>query len=87
MCAFASHLLFVNVFPCLLGTAIDEEGVLCQSREPSKWQGVRATLGASKGKHYYEATVTDEGLCRVGWSTLSASLDLGRLVEPISYIL
>ena len=27
--------------------------------------------------YYYEAFVTDEGLCRVGFSTLSASLDLG----------
>ena len=32
------------------------------------------------GKYYYEATVTDEGLCRVGWSTDLAALDLGQLV-------
>jgi ATP-dependent RNA helicase DDX1 len=31
----------------------------------------------NKGKYYYEATVTDEGLCRVGWSTPDAALDLG----------
>ena len=30
------------------------------------------------GKYYYEATVTDEGLCRVGWSTSKATLDLGK---------
>ncbi len=29
------------------------------------------------GKYYYEAKVTDEGLCRVGWSTRAAALDLG----------
>ena len=29
------------------------------------------------GRYYYEATVTDEGLCRVGWSTEKANLDLG----------
>lgn len=29
------------------------------------------------GRYYYEATVTDEGLCRVGWSTDKATLDLG----------
>lgn len=29
------------------------------------------------GRFYYESTVTDEGLCRVGWSTDKASLDLG----------
>ena len=32
------------------------------------------------GKYYYEASVTDEGLCRVGWSTELAALDLGQLV-------
>lgn len=29
---------------------------------------------------YYEATVTDEGLCRVGWATDLASLDLGKFI-------
>lgn len=29
------------------------------------------------GKYYYEAYIIDEGLCRVGWSTKSASLNLG----------
>ena len=29
------------------------------------------------GRYYYEATVTDEGLCRVGWSTAQANLELG----------
>jgi len=31
----------------------------------------------NKGKYYFEATVTDEGLCRVGWATQDAILDLG----------
>ena len=31
----------------------------------------------NRGKYYYEATVTDEGLCRLGFSTSEASLDLG----------
>lgn len=30
-----------------------------------------------KGKHYYEAEMTDEGLCRLGWSTLAGTVDLG----------
>ena len=29
------------------------------------------------GKVYYEATVTDEGLCRIGWSTQQATHELG----------
>ncbi len=33
------------------------------------WQGV-----VGPGKYYYEATVTDEGLCRLGVSTTQASL-------------
>ena len=29
------------------------------------------------GRYFYEGTVTDEGLCRLGWSTGKATLDLG----------
>ncbi|VDD90052.1 unnamed protein product [Enterobius vermicularis] len=58
--------------------AIDPDGLLCQSREPQKWQGARCNHGVfGKGKYYYEGTVTDDGLCRLGWSTEGASLDLG----------
>lgn len=58
--------------------AIDKEGLLCQSREHHSWHGTRSTKGVSGGgKYYYEATVTDEGLCRIGWSTSKANLDLG----------
>lgn len=35
-------------------------------------------MGVCQGKHYYEAVVTDEGLCRVGWSTGRATLELGE---------
>lgn len=37
------------------------------------------------GKYYYEATVTDEGLCRVGWSTAKASHDLGTDKEGFGF--
>ena len=48
--------------------AVNPEGTVCQSRENS-WSGLRATKGVvNSGKYYYEATVSDEGLCRVGWS-------------------
>ena len=58
--------------------AIDTEGLLCQSRDEVQWNGCRCTKGVvNKGKYYYEALVTDEGLCRVGWSTQDAVLDLG----------
>lgn len=34
-------------------------------------------LRIGSGKYFFEAVVTDEGLCRVGWSTQQANLDLG----------
>lgn len=58
--------------------AVTPDGLRCQSREQREWHGCRATKGIQGcGRWYYEATVTDEGLCRVGWSTSQASLDLG----------
>uniref|UniRef100_A0A646QIB3 ATP-dependent RNA helicase n=1 Tax=Hemiscolopendra marginata TaxID=943146 RepID=A0A646QIB3_9MYRI len=58
--------------------AVSPDGLLCQSREQKEWHGCRSTKGVNgRGKYYYEATVTDEGLCRVGWSTQQAALDLG----------
>lgn len=38
-----------------------------------------------KGRYYYEAHVTDEGLCRVGWSTLNASHDVGTDAESFGF--
>ncbi|KAL4855255.1 ATP-dependent RNA helicase DDX1 [Chlorella vulgaris] len=70
--------------PCLLNledrddiVAIAAGGLRCQARGEGMWGGCRATRGASGGKVYFEATVADEGLCRVGWATRFASLDLG----------
>ena len=36
-----------------------------KSKKGIKWHGCRASKGVvGGGKYYYEATVTDEGLCR-----------------------
>ncbi|MPC20516.1 ATP-dependent RNA helicase DDX1 [Portunus trituberculatus] len=60
------------------GLAVTPDGLRCQSRDPKAWQGVRCTKGVTgKGKYFFEALVSDEGLCRVGWSTPQAALDLG----------
>lgn len=58
--------------------AIDESGLVCQARLEKAWAGGRASVGVQKGKYYYEITVADEGLCRVGWATSAANLDLGK---------
>lgn len=57
--------------------AVAPGGLRVQSREHREWHGTRCTTGVKSGKWGFEATVTDEGLCRVGWSTLQSTLDLG----------
>ncbi|KAL1433778.1 hypothetical protein MTO96_012309 [Rhipicephalus appendiculatus] len=58
--------------------AVSPDGLTTQSRDQKGWHGCRCTKGVQyRGKYYYEAKVTDEGLCRVGWSTQAAALDLG----------
>lgn len=60
-------------------------GLRCQARDERAWGGVRGTVGVLNGSAYYEATVADEGLCRVGWSTKSATLDVGSSVGSFGY--
>lgn len=70
--------LKMSAFDRTPSMAIDASGFLCQSRDEAHWHGCRSTKGAvNGGMYYYEATVTDEGLCRVGWATQDAVLDLG----------
>lgn len=57
--------------------AVSPCGLRVQSRDQKEWHGTRCTRGVQSGKWGFEATVTDEGLCRVGWSTLSANLEIG----------
>lgn len=50
---------------------------MAQARHERSWAGCRGTVGVFGGRVYYEATVRDEGLCRVGWSSKAGALDLG----------
>ena len=54
------------------------DGARCQTRS-ERWSGGRCSQGiaAKSGKYAFEICVEDEGLCRAGWSTQAASLDLG----------
>lgn len=68
----------LNVFDRGELLAISADGLICQSRDHKVWSGSRSNKGVrNQGKYYYESKVTDEGLCRVGWATTSAILDLG----------
>ncbi|CAH0384139.1 unnamed protein product [Bemisia tabaci] len=74
----SSPLWLLNVWDRSSAMAITPDGLRCQSRDQKQWNGCRANKGVtSRGKYYYEATVTDEGLCRIGWSTSEATYDLG----------
>lgn len=57
--------------------AITEDGSVCQARLSNEWGGCRATGYVLKGKSYFEITIEDEGLCRVGVATLDSGFDIG----------
>jgi ATP-dependent RNA helicase DDX1 len=57
--------------------AVAPDALTCQCRQEKDWGGVRATVGVTRGKFYFEASIRDEGLCRFGWATQAASLELG----------
>mmetsp|Transcript_3310 Transcript_3310/g.11990 ORF Transcript_3310/g.11990 Transcript_3310/m.11990 type:complete len:215 (-) Transcript_3310:1-645(-) len=65
--------------------AVSPEGFTCQSRAERSWSGGRCNIGVVSGKVYYEAGVNDEGLCRVGWATRAASLELGLDKHSFGY--
>ncbi len=62
----------------------DISGLICSSTS-GEWAGARATHGVNSGKYYYECTVLNAGICRVGWSTMSAHLELGKDAYGFGY--
>lgn len=63
-----SETWMLNPYDRSTATAVASEGMCCQSRD-AQWNGIRATKGViNEGKYYFEASVSDEGLCRIGWS-------------------
>lgn len=61
------------------GLGINMNGLDVAAEPGSGWQGCRANKGVkSPGTYYYEATVLEDGMVRVGWSTNGALLDLGE---------
>jgi ATP-dependent RNA helicase DDX1 len=57
--------------------AVSADGLVTQCRDPRAWGGVRGNTGVKQGCYYFEVTVRDEGVGRVGWCTLDATLELG----------
>ncbi|GJQ10368.1 hypothetical protein GpartN1_g2159.t1 [Galdieria partita] len=72
-------------FKCDYNLQIDRDQTELENKLPNRWQGARASRGASGGRWYFEVTVLSDGLCRVGWATEEASLDLGTDSEGFGY--
>jgi len=65
---------------------IDESGLSCEATcAPELYCGARGTHGVKSGKHFFECTVSGSGICRVGWSTVAAHLELGKDVHGFGY--
>lgn len=65
---------------------IDESGLSCESTcAPDLYSGARATHGVKSGRFYFECTVSGSGICRVGWSTVAAHLELGKDIHGFGY--
>ncbi|KAL3117863.1 hypothetical protein niasHT_006295 [Heterodera trifolii] len=68
----------MNIFDRDHNLGIDASGFVCESNHPKLWSGSRSVRGVKgSGKYYYEATIESDGLCRMGWSTARANLNLG----------
>lgn len=65
--------------------AVSEDGLKGQSRRHDKWAGARATVGVKAGAHYFEAEVSDEGICRAGWAARGAAFNLGTDAGGFGY--
>ena len=57
--------------------ALCTDSLTIQCREYFAWKGVRANVGSEAGAAYFEGTVLDEGICRIGWSAHGADRNLG----------
>lgn len=60
-------------------------GVLCESPDAKNWAGGRGSHGICGGKYCYEVQITSGGICRVGWSTKTANLELGKDSHGFGY--
>ena len=66
--------------------AFTVSGLAVRNADQYRWQGGRSDKGVVAGKHYYEATITDNGLCRIGFATADAYQELGRFSYNISIL-
>jgi hypothetical protein len=60
---------------------ISRDGLTASNTDNTHWLSARATMGVTprpfSPPFYFEVTVTGSGMCRVGWSTVNANLEVG----------
>eukprot|EP00755_Sulcionema_specki_P035641 Sspe_Gene.21862::Locus_8232_Transcript_1_1_Confidence_1.000_Length_1702::g.21862::m.21862/K15047/HNRNPUL1, E1BAP5; heterogeneous nuclear ribonucleoprotein U-like protein 1 len=61
------------------------DSLTCESIDSFMWSGCRATHAAQSGKVAFAIRVLAGKLCRVGWSTSGASLNLGQDDQSFGY--
>ena len=64
---------------------INDDGVNCSSSADKQWVGARATHGVKGGCYFYEVTISGNGICRVGWSSMAAHHELGKDSHGFGY--
>jgi ATP-dependent RNA helicase DDX1 len=69
---------------------VTSDGLACSTQgQGQKWCGVRSTYGAKSGRMYFEVRVKGtsdgSGIVRVGVSTMSAHLELGKDAQGFGY--
>ncbi|KAF6772353.1 hypothetical protein AHF37_08499 [Paragonimus kellicotti] len=69
----------LNPYDASAGLDVAPDGSMVQAQLAQGWQGCRANQGIrGPGRFYFEITPLEQiGLCRVGWSTEDANLNLG----------
>jgi ATP-dependent RNA helicase DDX1 len=64
---------------------VSPDGKHAASTADKIWAGARATHGVKGGSYYYEATIHGNGICRLGWSSMAAHLELGKDAHGFGY--
>jgi ATP-dependent RNA helicase DDX1 len=60
-------------------------GIQTLEASGNQWMGCRATHGVTGGKYCFEVAVVSDGIARVGFSSLSATRELGKDANGFGY--
>lgn len=80
------HNIRMNIDDKDLLVTLSDDALQISSTATNLWTGGRATHGVKgKGKYFYECEMIGIGICRVGWSNITASFELGKDSNGFGY--